>query len=59
MPVRGGDKVAQRRACLPSGSAPEVPFGAATRVATAVVLARYSALNRVFDRRLKCGLRHL
>jgi hypothetical protein len=45
-PVRGGGEVAQRRACLPHASAPEVPFCAAAMVATAVVLARRSEVGR-------------
>ena len=37
---------ARRRACLQIASAPEVPFCAAARVATVVVLARHSVLGR-------------
>ena len=46
-PVRGGGKVAQRPACLPSASTPDVPLCATARAATAVVLSRRSALDRV------------
>ena len=45
--VSGGGNVAQRRACLPSASAPDVPFCAASRMAMAVVLARCSVLERM------------
>ena len=45
--VRGGGNVAQRRACLRSASAPEVPFCAAATRAMAVVLACRSAPERV------------
>ena len=46
-PVRGVAQAARRPACLPPASAPEAPFCAAARVATAVVLARRSAPERV------------
>src|ERR1035437_205030 len=40
-------QAARRRACLQSASTPEVPFCAAPRVATAVVMARRSVLGGV------------
>src|SRR5665213_3969800 len=44
--VRGVAQFARRPACLQSASAPDVPFCAATRVATVVILARHSVLRR-------------
>jgi hypothetical protein len=46
-PVRGVAHAARRRACLPPANTPEVPFCAAGKVATAVVLARRSAPERI------------
>src|SRR5665213_3121373 len=40
--VHGVAKATQRRTCLPSASAPDVPFCAAARMAMAVILARRS-----------------
>src|ERR1035437_9126106 len=42
-PAHGGGKVAQRRACLPSASAPYVPICAAVSNTPVVVLAWRSA----------------
>ena len=39
---RGVARAARRRACLPTASAPEVPFCTGPVLVTAVVLARYS-----------------
>jgi hypothetical protein len=51
--VRGGGKVAQRRACLPSASAPEVPDCADVREEAPIVLA----LSSVSPRRRSTSIR--
>jgi hypothetical protein len=48
-PVRGVAQVARRRLCLPLASTPDVPFCAAATMATAVVLARCSAPERIWS----------